>query len=373
MHAAVIGAGAFGGWTALFLRRRGWRVTLVDAWGPGNSRASSGGETRIIRSIYGDDRTSIRMTARSLALWKEHQERWQQTLYVPTGVVFLCAQNDPFLAASKQTLSAEGIAFQELSPATAARRYPQMSLAGVDAALFEPDAGVLFARENCRIVVEHFVADGGQYLPAAARPVGPSDGRIAVQLQSVEMLHADVYVFACGPWMGQLFPEVLGPLIRPTRQEVFFAGTPPGETQFDAASLPCWSDLTSEERFYGIPDFGSRGFKIASDRRGAAFDPSSEERVYQPASWSAAREYLRHRFPEMKDAKLLESRVCQYANSPDFGLIIDRHPEASNVWLAGGGSGHGYKQGPAVGEYLAGLIVSERTPDPAFGLRRFAT
>lgn len=373
MYALVIGAGAFGGWSALFLQRLGWRVTLIDAWGAGNSRASSGGETRIIRSIYGSDRTSVRMAARSLALWKEHEQRWRKPLYIRTGMLFLAASGDPFLAESQTALASEHIAFDNLTPAEAARRFPQISFENVGSVLFEPDAGALFARENCRTVVEHFIAEGGELITAAARGLSIKNGRASVDLASGESLHADAYVFACGPWMGQLFPEVVGSRIQPTRQEVLFFGTPPADTSFDARRMPCWADRTSELKYYGIPSIHNRGFKLASDLRGPAFDPNAEDRSVQPSTVLAAREYLRHRFPTLRDAPLVESRVCQYENTPDLGLIIDRHPQAANVWLIGGGSGHGYKHAPAVGEYVASRIVSSTSPSPEFSLARFTT
>src|SRR6185312_2515551 len=213
MHAVVIGAGAFGGWTALFLRRLGWRVTLIDAWGAGDSRASSGGETRIIRSIYGDDRTSVRLAARSLALWKEHEQRWRKTLYVRTGMLFLAEKDDSFLVESQAALADENINFENLSAAEASRRFPQASFENIGSVLFEPEAGALSARENCRTVVEHFVGQGGEVITAAASRPSVKNGRAILQLTSGDSLQADMYVFACGPWMGQLFPDVIGPLI----------------------------------------------------------------------------------------------------------------------------------------------------------------
>ena len=151
-------------------------MTLVDAWGPGNARASSGGETRIIRSIYGDDATSCGMAARSLRLWKEHERRWKTGLYIRTGVLFLAPKDDAYIAASINALAAEGIGLETLDPSEVSRRYPQLNLAGghglepVDSILLETEAGVLFARQNCRTVVNHFVREGGEYIAAEARP-----------------------------------------------------------------------------------------------------------------------------------------------------------------------------------------------------------
>lgn len=378
MHVAVIGAGAFGGWTALFLRRLGHRVTLVDAWGPGNSRASSGGETRIFRSIYGDDLTSVRMAARSLKLWKEHQRRWKADLFIRTGALFLAPKDDSYIAASINALATEGIGLETLDTSEVSRRYPQFNLeAGhllepVELVLFETEAGVLFARQNCRAVVSHFVLDGGEYRQAEARPKKAANGRLKVELHTGEMLDADAFVFACGAWLGQLFPDILRRLIQSTRQDVLFFGTPAGTYQFEPSALPAWVDRTTPRRFYGIADIEHRGFKIASDTRGPAFDPNSDNRAVSAASWSETKTYLRHRFPSLAHAPLLETRVCQYENSPDAAFIIDRHPEAEAVWLVGGGSGHGYKHGPAVGEYVAALVTGTAKPSLEFSLNRFA-
>jgi glycine/D-amino acid oxidase-like deaminating enzyme len=172
--------------------------------------------------------------------------------------------------------------------------------------------------------------------------------------------------------LGQIFPDVIGSRIQPTRQEVLFFSTPPADTAFDAGVMPCWADRTSKLKFYGLPSIQSRGFKLASDLRGPAFDPNTEDRAVPLSTVATVREYLQHRFPKLADAPLFESRVCQYENSPDLGLIIDRHPKAANVWLIGGGSGHGYKHGPAIGEYVAGIVASGVVPSPEFSLARFA-
>lgn len=181
---------------------------------------------------------------------------------------------------------------------------------------------------------------------------------------------ADLYVFACGPWLGKLFPDVLGNLMTPTRQEVFFFGTAPGDSQFGEDQLPVWIDH-GDPMFYGIPGNQWRGFKLAADTRGPAFDPGDGDRTASPQAIQQARDYLAFRFPDLKNAPLLESRVCQYENTPDHNLIIDRHPQAENVWLVGGGSGHGFKHGPAIGEMLARLVLNRATPDPIFCLSRF--
>ena len=372
LHVAVVGAGAFGGWTALHLRRAGHRVTLVDAWGAGNSRASSGGETRVIRGMYGGERLYVEMTVRSLALWWEHEQRCGRRLYHRTGALWMYAGDDRYARATLPLLRAAGLDAGELSLADAARRWPQIEFTGVRTVFHESEAGYLLARQGCETVREAFVAEGGEYRVAYALPA-PIEGRglRSLALSDGETLRADRFVFACGPWLGSVFPDVVGRRVTPTRQEVFFFGLPPGDRSYDEDQCPVWVD--NAERFiYGIPGNERRGFKVADDTRGPEIDPTTEERLPSAEGLARARDLLRRRFPGLAGAPLVESRVCQYEQSPDGDFILDRHPLTENVWLAGGGSGHGYKMGPAVGEHVARLVLGAAEPEPKFSLRRFS-
>jgi len=373
-HVAVIGAGAFGGWTALYLLRRGAQVTLLDAWGPGNSRASSGGETRVIRGTYGPNQPYTKMAARALQLWKEHEKRWNRQFLHRIGVLWMAATgDDQFERGSLPLLREAGIPYEELSARELAKRWPQINLEGVRWGIYEPQSGFLTARIACQAVLDGFLAEGGEYKQAAVLP-RDLDGAKAkwdgLPLSDGSKLSADLYVFACGPWLGKLFPRTIGDRIRVTKQDVFFFGTPAGDDRFSEAQLPVWAD--HRERFvYGIPGNEGRGFKIADDTHGPEFDPTSGDRTVSADGLKSIREYLGLRFPGLKDAPLLEARVCQYENSPDDHFIIDRHPAAENVWLVGGGSGHGFKHGPVVGEMLAELVMEHKDADPLFRLARF--
>lgn len=354
---AVIGAGAFGGWTALHLLRAGCRVTLVDAWGPGHSRSSSGDESRVIRGTYGPNAVYTEMVARAIPLWKEHERRWGVKLFQQNGALWIAKPgDDSYERAAAANLRKYGMAFEEVPAAEARRRWPQMNWDGTEWALFEKDAGYLFARRACQAVMEGFVAEGGVYRQAAW-----AEG----------MIEADQVVFACGPWLGEMFPEVLGKLMTPTRQEVFYFGTPAGDARFGDEQFPAWVD-NGASRFYGIPGTEWRGFKAAEDKAGPRFDPTNGDRRVSDAEVANVRGYLARRFPELKDAPLAETRVCQYEMSADGHLIIDRHPSASHMWLVGGGSGHGFKLGPALGEMVAQMVLGKAAVRPEFALARFA-
>jgi sarcosine oxidase len=370
-HVAVIGAGAFGGWTALHLLERGARVTLIDAWGPGNSRASSGGETRVMRGTYGPDQPYSEMAARALRLWAKYERRWRRQFLHRTGVLWMAAgRDDTFERGSVKMLRVVKIKFQELSALQMKKRWPQINFEGIEWGIFEPECGYLDARSSCRAVVDAFIAGGGKYRQAAISEPESAPLRAGFSVSDGSKFKADSYVFACGPWLGKLFPETIGELVRPTKQDVFFFGAPPGDDRFSDKHLPVWADHHGSFR-YGIPGSGRRGFKIADDTRGPAFDPTNGERVFSQEMLRDIREYVAFRFPALKNAPLIETRVCQYEQTPDSHFIIDRHPVMENVWLLGGGSGHGFKHGPAIGEMMAELILEGGEPDEIFRLARF--
>jgi monomeric sarcosine oxidase len=369
---AVIGAGAFGGWTALHLRERGARVTLLDAWGPGNSRASSGGETRVMRGTYGPDQPYTEMAARALKLWEKYERRWKRQLLHRPGVLWMASgRDDAFERGSVEALRKAKIKFQELSAPQLKKRWPQINFAGIEWGIFEPECGYLDARASCQATLEAFVAAGGKYRQLAALPDGLENGPLRrLALSDGSHLKADHYVFACGPWLGKLFPHAVGDLVQPTKQDIFFFGTPAGDHRFSDPHLPVWADHRGRFR-YGIPGSDRRGFKIADDTRGPAFDPTNGERAVSQETLQDSREYIGFRFPALKNAPLVETRVCQYEQTPDSHFIIDRHPAMQNVWIVGGGSGHGFKHGPAIGEMMAELILKDREPDGIFRLSRF--
>ncbi|MGQ0815227.1 MAG: FAD-dependent oxidoreductase [Gemmatimonadota bacterium] len=369
-HVVVVGAGAFGGWSALALLRAGMRVTLVDAWGAGHSRASSGGETRVIRASYGGVAIYSEMAARALMLWREAEQQWQRQVLFRTGALWLCAADDSYVRRSIEPMKAVGLPMEELSPDDAARRYPQMSLRDVRTAFFEPEAGYISARVACELVRETFVREGGEYQQAWARPGASVEASLSsVTLSDGSTLDADRFVFACGPWLPQVFPDVIGRRIVATRQEVFFFGTPAGNTQYDVGTLPVWVHIG--ERFvYGIPAYERRGLKVADDTAGEEVDPTSLERAPSVTGLARARVILRERFPALTDAPLIEARVCQYEASSDGHFLVDRHPRFENAWLVGGGSGHGFKMGPALGEHVAALVQGRAAVQPLFAYDR---
>jgi monomeric sarcosine oxidase len=358
---AVIGAGVFGAWTAYKLRQHGASVLLLDAYGPGNSRASSGGESRMIRMGYGPDEIYSRMAQHSFVLWRElFGER--HNLFVKTGILWLARDRDPYCEATLATLQRLDINHERLDGDELARRFPQISPRGVMWGMLEPDSGVLLARRAVQAVAAKARAIGVDY----REEVVTSPVRGLICTASGEEIVAQRYVFACGPWLPKLFPELLGERIHVTRQEVIFFGVPPGDDRFSVGVMPCWIDFN--DLVYALPNIEGRGLKLAIDAHGTRFDPDSGQRVVTASGLEATREYIRRRVPLLADAPVSETRVCQYENTSNGDFLIDRHPEFENVWLVGGGSGHGFKHGPAVGEYVSQIIYGNTASEPRFSL-----
>ena len=366
---AIIGAGVFGAWTAHYLRRTGASVLLLDAYGPASSRASSGGETRVIRMGYGPDELYTLWSARSLPLWQEFAEKNGEQLFHKTGVLWLSDDDDSYTHQLLDVLLRCRIGCEKLSAQEIRRRYPQLSFADVTWGVVEPNSGLLMARRAVQTVVEDAISNGVDYMLASAMPPECAEKKLeGLRLGTGESVSAGSFIFACGPWLPKLFPDLLADRISPTQQEVFFLGTPAGSDAFRPPRMPVWLHHTHPTLPYALPDIENRGFKIAFDRHGPAFDPDTGPRVVGEASVAELHAYIKEHVPALRQAPVVETRVCQYENTSNGDFLVDRHPQWENVWLVGGGSGHGFKHGPALGEYVTAQILHTAPAEPRFSL-----
>jgi len=321
---------------------------------------------------YGADEIYTRWSQRSLAKWKElFAATGNEALFKNTGVLWMGAAGDPTLRATREVLTRCGVKFREFSRDALTAKYSQVGLDGVAEGIFEPESGVLMARRAVAATVAEAMRLGVEFSAAAiCQPMGA--GRLnEVRSAAGETFGAKEFVFACGAWLKKLFPDVLGQRIFVTRQAVFYLSVPAGDERFSAAALPTW--LIQNDECYGMPDLESRGLKVALDRHGQAVDPDTQSRLVMDAEITEVRAYVARRFPALKDAPIAETRVCQYENSSNGDFLLDRHPEICNVRFVGGGSGHGFKHGPAVGEYVAGQLLGEGAAEPRFSLASKAT
>jgi sarcosine oxidase len=355
----VVGAGAFGAWTALCLRERGVKVTLLDSYGAGNARQASGDETRQIRSAYGDREIYSRWADRAFTLWHQRQDEFKRRLIFDNGVL---SPNEPVeqFEAEKRIFTKLKIPFEVLTPDECKKRWPQGGFEGDERSLFEPRAGIVKARGALIAVTEVFTQKGGTYQIAMATPGASEGGKItSLKLADGTTMSTGMAIFACGPWLPTVLPSVLENYIRRTRSEVFYVGSPPGDLSYHWERFP---NIWHGGGGYSLSDV-DYGYKVAPSGPGVlTIDPDHDERIVSPIMWEMARRFVAHRTPGLVNQPIVASRVCNLENSDNEHFIIDTHPEFANVWIAGGGSGHGFKMGPKTGEYLADRVLGIADP-----------
>ena len=355
--AIVVGAGVFGAALADRLAGERWDVTLVDRYAPGHERAESGGESRLMRFSHGSDAWYTRSAWRARELWRELERDTGTELLVESGLVWFARRDDGWEADSERALRGEGVPVQRLDPGEAEALYPTLGTDDLTYVLHEPYAGILRARDATRALARRARERGAKLERAAARPDGTS-----VVLGDGRRLEADRVVWACGAWLAGLFPEIVR--LRVTQQDLFFFDAPP---EWNTPPVPGFVDYDGAA--YGLGSLDAYGVKVAPDVEGLTLDPDTWPRTHAPVNEQRAREYARLRFPALADAPLKSVAVCQYSLTDDTHFIAAPHPEhGAAVWIYGGGSGHGFKHGPALAEHMLDWLSERAGPEPRFGL-----
>lgn len=368
MEVIVVGAGVFGAWTALSLAQAGHQVTLLDRTGPGNDLSSSAGESRIIRSAYGPDEVYTAMARRSLRLWTDFFRREGQLhCFRDTGVLWMASAAEPSVVQARAIFERLRLTHEWLDAGAIRKRYPQFEIPSDTVALFEPEAGALLADRCIQAVMAAGQRAGVRYeITDVKPPVLPSSRLEWVEGSGGRRLSASQFVFACGSWLPKLF-HVLAGVIRPTRQDLFFFRVPESSPEFVPGKLPIWVDQTEPKIAYGFPDLGN-GLKVGFHCLGPDLDPDQPRSATTRAAVAEASDYLARHLPGSQGAAIKVTQVCHYENTPNGDLLIDRHPGTENVWLVGGGSGHGFKHAPTVAEYVTNALSGSNGREPRFSL-----
>jgi sarcosine oxidase len=348
----VVGAGAFGGWTALTLRERGAKVTLVDVYGPGNPRAASGDVTRSLRASYGDREIYSRWATKAQSAWESRQESFGRRLFYPNGS--LRVLSDERLAAQRRVFDKLNLKYEVLTNSEVHHRWPQVRYDDVEALFYEHGGGLVKARESMIAVAESFMRKGGEVRIGHAVPGERSNGRLTNVLVDGEPLAGAAFVFACGPWLPKLMPDLLGDRILVPRRELFYIGSPVNDRRYRWEHLPNLSD--HDTYAHSDTDYG---YKVAARLPDIAFDPDTDERIATPFLTEQVTRYIAKRLPGLVGQPVVGSRVCQTEYSDNNHFIIDTHPDFANAWIAGAGSGHAFKMGPVLGEYVADRVLGE--------------
>lgn len=352
-EAIVVGAGVAGTMTALSLLRRGAKVTMIDRWEPGHSRASSSDYNRIIRSIHGKDEMYTSWVRQARLGWMELQAEVGAQLYVECGALVMAAEGQSdWEDATLPTFEKLGIPHFKFGVDELRIRFPQFNFNKVAYGIWEPESGMVMAH---RAVVE---------TAALFQRLGGTIKRGRVTCDETERLHldgkpleADIIVAATGPWLGEMFRRTIRPISNIVRQNIIYTSTPESDASYDAENMPCWVDHGMGA--YGIPSINGHGVKAAIAWSHTIIDLDNDERVVDEATFTKTRAYIGKRLPGLAGQRAVDQKACQIAMTPDTHFIIDHHPEHENVLIAGGCSGHLFKHGPVFGDFAAGVAMGE--------------
>ena len=349
----VVGAGIAGVMSALSLQQQGHRVTLIDRWEPGHPRSSSSDYNRVFRCIHGADRLYTLWARQSRLRWMELQAEMNCVLYVECGALTMASErHSGWEDSTFATFDDLGVPYFKFDTDELKLRFPQFDFRNVAYGIYEPEAGALMAH---RILVEttrKFVRKGGTVLRHQVR----SDENENLQIDG-KPLEADLIVACAGPWLGSLFPGTIAPLLDIVRQNIIYTSTPDADASYDSENMPCWIDHGYTA--YGAPSLEGHGVKAAIAWTEAIIDLDNDERIVDQATFTRTRQYLRNRLPGLARERAVDQKACQIAMTPDTHFIIDFHPQHENILIVGGCSGHLFKHGPVLGEFVAGVGLKE--------------
>jgi sarcosine oxidase len=355
-HALIIGAGVFGCSLAYRFACEGWRVSLVDRAEPGGRMSASGGTTRLIRFGYADEICYSRLAWRSRQLWREIERESGYSLFLEVGVTWLAADEGGYEAKSERVLRGLGIPVERLGRPELRELFPELVCdSGLSFGVREPAGGVLRARLAVQTLAGLAIERGAVLRREEALPDeidAITDWRAGSE---------DLVFWCCGASLGKLFPGIV-PVYATKQSELYLDGSSSWRCP------PCGAWIDDGSGVYGIGDIDGDGVKVAWDRLGSEGDP--DVLLMGDTHEPEIRDYLRRRFPTLGKASVRSVMPCHYEMAPGGEFVIARHPAVRNTWIVGGGSGHGFKHGPAVAEYVWKLVDRGEEPARRFGLDR---
>jgi sarcosine oxidase len=380
----VLGLGAMGSAAVCQLARRGESVIGIDQFSPPHALGSTHGDTRITRLAIGEGEHYTPLALRSHQLWRELERETGAELMANCGGLVISSSAktsqthverffDNTVAAARKY----AIAHEMLDATDIRRRFPQFKVADDERGYLERDAGFLRPEACVRTQLE--VAEGrGAEIHRDERVVGFDASDHAVTLTTdKESYSAATLVVAAGPWLPELLGDRLARHFAVYRQTLFWFDIEGEIAPYLPARSPVfiWELQGKEQGIYGIPaiDGPTGGIKIATERYASMTNPATTERTVSEEEKQAM--YADYVAPYIAGvgSRCVKAATCLYTVTPDFGFVIDVHPDSRRVIIVSPCSGHGFKHSPAIGEAVADLVMHGTTTLDigAFGLGRF--
>ncbi len=351
----VLGLGGMGSAAAAHLASRGVSVIGLEQFDANHANGSSHGETRIIRKAYFESPDYVPLLERAYELWNDLEQASGQDLLTINGGLNIGTIESGFVAGSTQSAREYGLNVEELDAASVRERFPGFQLPDGLVALFDPSAGFL-RPERCVAAHLDLARRHGADLRFSTRVSGWSatDGHVEVQTSS-STISADRLIIAAGPWSQTIITGWSAPLEVWRIVNVHFDSTEP--ERFAPERCPVFLIEVPEGHYYGFPALPDQGVKIGRHDVGQVCTADTIDRSVDQHEIDMLRQVLNTYMPGAS-GPVMRTLTCMYTNTPDTHFVIDKHPEFSNVVLACGFSGHGFKFASAVGETLADLALT---------------
>ncbi|MBZ5635308.1 MAG: N-methyl-L-tryptophan oxidase [Acidobacteriia bacterium] len=351
----VIGVGGMGSASTYHLARRGQKVLGLEQFDIPHDFGSSHGSTRIIRLAYAEGPAYVPLLRRAYTLWRELENLVGERLMIITGGIDAGGKDTPTVRGSLLTCERYCLPHQHLDADSLRKQFPGYCLAKDMEAVYQPDGGFLLPERCIANYVMAAQAHGAE-IHAREAVLGwtPSNPGVVVRTTRGSYFGRKLVITA-GPWASTLCPG-LAKLAIPERQVVLWA-QPIRPDLFRLGAFPIFNMEASEGRFYGFPVYGVPGFKIGKYHHlHQNVDPDRVDRDVHPEDEEVLREGIRRYFPDA-NGPTMALKTCMFTNSPDEHFILDAHPQAEDVYLAAGFSGHGFKFASIVGEIMTDLAV----------------
>jgi len=372
--AVVVGLGAMGSAALWQLAARGARAAGVDRFAPPHDRGSSHGDSRIIRSAYFEDPAYVPLVQRAFALWRALEAETDESLLVMSGAAMIGAAASQVVRGAVRAAEQHGLRYDLLlDAAAAAERLPQHRFGDGDAAMLEPDGGVL-RPERCVAAMLRRAAELGAPVRTGTvvqRVELRGDGA-RVHVRGGEVLDAAHVVVCAGPWTAQVLPELALPLRVERQVTAWFAVD--DAAAFAPEAFPVFiRELPGGRLVYGIPSLDGATVKLAVHHEGDTVDPDTVSREVTERDLAPLRDFAAQWLRGV-EPRAVRAVTCLYTDTPDEHFVVDRLPDGAAATLVSACSGHGFKFAPAVGEAVAGMALGGPVPGglSPFSLGRFA-
>lgn len=364
----IIGAGSMGMAAGYYLTESGQTVAMVDAFDPPHEAGSHHGKTRLIRHAYGEGSSYVPLALHAQKLWEELDEKTEVPIFVKTGVLNFGPKGNAFLDTVEKSAREYQLPLQVMTAEEINHRWPGFQLSEGLIGYFEKNSGVLFSENVIRTYRTLAEKNGAVlYTNSYIQSIEAKTDQVIVKLENEELVGKKLLITA-GKGTNQVtnLLNVTLPITPVRKTFSWFSATEP--SLYKEGMFPGWGYIGKESTYYGFPDMDGKGMKIGRHDGGRPIDNSGELALFgtYPEDEQETLDFAREHFS--KDIVMEEGRVCTYTNTPDEDFIIDYLPGYTNVMVACGFSGHGFKFASGIGESLANLLMNK---EPAVSLKSF--